>query len=272
MMMYENQEVLIEAAQNKNAAKRKEITDFIVELYDTIDITKSNSTKFLNDTKKLSDSQFIALFTSIIEDPKKHLYLEMEAFVNEPDYEKLEKAANDVVGEEYCHLYDYIAMPHLSDDPEHPYYTKEKIFNGYVNLRRVQQLVNNKNHIPTHVDKRDPKTGQVTLDSKASRVSDVEQFALICQKNDMILKEMFGPRGGDAVMRNEMEHQISTSGEARLSEMHDNKFNKTSLNTANVYLTAAGFETDLVTKNGILPRTIQNQYKEAKVIDRNKVK
>lgn len=268
----ESTEVLIEAAQNSNARKRKEITDFLVELYDTIDTTKSNSEKLLRDTEKLSDAQFIALFSSIVNDPKKHLYLEMEAFVNEPDYEKLEKAANDIVGDEYCHLYDYIAMPHLSDDPDHPYYTKEKIFNGYVNLRRVQQLVNNKNHIPTHVDKRDPKTGQVTLDSKASRVSDVEQFALICQKNEKILKEMFGPRGGDAVMRNEMEHQIATSGEARLSDMHDNKFNKTSLNTVNVYLTAAGFETDLITKNGILPRTIQNQYKEAKVINRDKVK
>lgn len=255
-----------------NSEKRKKITDFIVELYDTIDESKQNSKKFLQDTNKLSDSQFIALFTSIVNDPKKHLYLEMEAFVNEPDYEKLEKAANEVVGDEYCHLYDYIAMPHLSNDPDHPYYTKEKIFNGYINLRRVQQLVNNKNHIPTHVDKRDPKTGQVTLESKAARVSDVEQFALICQKNEMILKEMFGPRGGDSVMRNEMEHQISTSGEARLSEMHDNKFNKTSLNTANVYLTAAGFETDLVTKNGILPRTVQNQYNKAKVIDRDKVK
>lgn len=254
-----------------NSAKRQEITNFIVELYDTIDPTKSNSDKFIRDTEKLSDTQFIALMNSIVEDPKKHLCIEMEAFVNEPDYDKLEKAA-DVVGDEYCHLYDYIAMPHLSDDPDHPYYTKEKIFNGYINIRRVQQLVNNKNHIPTHVDKRDPKTGQVTFESKASRVSDVEQFALICQNNKNILKEMFGPRGGDSVMRNEMEHQISTSGETRLSDMHDNKFNKTSLNTANVYLTAAGFETDLITKNGILPRTVQSQYKDAKVIDRSKIK
>ena len=255
-----------------NSEKRKAITELLVSLYETIDTTKKNSQKLLADTEKLSDAQFIALFTSIVNDPKKHLYLEMEAFVSEPDYEKLEKAANDIVGDEYCHLYDYIAMPHLSDDPKHPYYTKEKIFNGYVNLRRVQQLVNNKNHIPTHVDKRDPKTGQVTFESKASRVSDVEQFALICQKNENILKEMFGPRGGDAVMRNEMEHQIATTGEAQLSEMHDNKMNKTSLNTANVYLTAAGFETDLITKNGILPRTLQNQFKEAKVIDRSKIK
>ena len=255
-----------------NSEKRKEITNFLVKLDDTMDPTKRNSQSFIAKTKNLSDAQFIALFTSLVNDPKRHLYLELEAFESEPDYEMLEKAANDVVGDEYCHLYDYIAMPHLSDDPDKPYYTKEKIFNGYINLRRVQQLVNNKNHIPTHVDKRDPKTGQVTLESKAARVTDTEQFALICQQNQNILKEMFGPRGGDPVMRDEMDHQISMSGRADMSEMHDNKLNKVALNTANVYLTAAGFETDMVTKNGILPRTIQNQYKKANSIDREDVK
>lgn len=250
--------------------KRKEITDFLIELYDTIDKTKRNSEKFLNQTKNMTDSQFIALFTSIVNNPKQHLYLEIEAFVNEPDYETLEKAANDVVGDEYCHLYDYIAMPHISDDPDKPYYTKEKIFNGYINLRRVQQLVNNKNHIPTNIDKRDPKTGQVTLDSKAARVSDTEQFALICQQNMNILKEMFGPRGGDPVMREEMEHQISTTGYADMEDMVDSKLNKVALNTANVYLTSAGFETNLVTNNGILPRTVMNKYEQKSKINRNK--
>lgn len=255
-----------------NSEKRKEITEFLVKLYDTVDPTKANSDKFKENTDKMSDSQFIALFTSLVNDPKRHLYIEIEPFVNEPDYEMLEKAANDVVGDEYCHLYDYIAMPHLSDDPDKPYYTKEKIFNGYINLRRVQQLVNNKNHIPTNIEKRDPKTGQVTLESKAARVSDVEQFALICQQNKNILKEMFGPRGGDPVMRDEMEHQIATKGTADLSDMVDNKFNKVSLNTTNVYLTSAGLETDIVTKNGVLPRTIQNLGKDANSMDRRNIK
>lgn len=254
-----------------NHEKREEISNFIVTLYDIIDPTKKNSSKFVADTKSLSDAQFLALFTSIVNDPKRHLYIELEAFESEPDYETLEKAA-DFVGEEYCQLYEHIAMPHLSNDPDNPTYTKEKIFNGYINLRRVQQLVNNKNHIPTHVDKRDPKTGQVVMESKAARVSDVEQFAIICQQNYNVLKEMFGPRGGDPVMRDEMEHQISTTGVAELSEMTDNKLNKTALNTANVYFLAAGLETDLITKNGILPRTLQNQYKGANVMDRDKVK
>jgi hypothetical protein len=254
-----------------NKEKRQKITKLIDDMYNGLDSTKKNSINFHNKTDKLSDSQFIALFTSLVNDPKKHLYFEMEAFVNEPNYETIEKVANDIIGDEYCHLYDYIAFPHLSEDGK-VYYTKNKIFNGYINLRRVQQLANNKNHIPTSTDKRDPRTGQVTQESKAARVSDVEQFALICQGNKKILKEMFGPRGGDSVMRDEMEYQISTSGSASLDDLTDNKLNKPSLNTTNVYFLSAGLETDLVTKNGILPRTLQNQYNKAKILDRDSVK
>ena len=255
-----------------NSEKRKEISDFLIKLYDHLDPTGRNTKKFLDQTTKLSDSQFIALFTSIVNNPKKHLYLEIEAFVNEPNYETIEKAATDIVGDEYCHLYDYIAMPHLSDDPDKPYYTTHKVFNGYINMRRVQQLVNNKNHIPVSNEKRDPRTAQVVQESKAARISDVEQFALICQGNKNILKEMFGPRGGDPVMRDEMEHEISLEGSTKLEDMTNSKFNKTSLNTANVLFIAAGLETDILTKNGILPRTIMNYDKKAKVMNRENVK
>lgn len=255
-----------------NTEKRKEITDFLIKLYDKVDPTGRNTQKFKSNTEKLSDTQFIALFRSLVNDPKKHLYLEIEAFVNEPDYETIEDAILNIVGDEYCHLYDYIAMPHLSDDPNHPYITKHKVFNGYINLRRVQQIVNVKNHIPVSTGKRDPRTAQVTQESKASRISDTEQFALICQHNENVLKEMFGPRGGDPVMRDEMEHQISTTGTVNLEEMTDSKLNKTALNTANVYFLAAGLETDLVTKNGVLPRTVQSYDKDAKYMNRDKTK
>lgn len=255
-----------------NTEKRKEITKLLVDLYNALDPTGKNTNKFKSQTEKLTDSQFIALFKSIVNNPKKHLYLEIEAFVNEPDYETIENAIYNIVGDEYCHLYDYIAMPYVSDDPDKPLITKNKIMNGYINLRRVQQLVNNKNHIPVSNGKRDPRTSQVTQESKAARISDVEQFGLICQGNEAILKEMFGPRGGDPVMRDEMEHQISTTGSTSLNEMVDSKFNKTSLNTANVYFIGAGLETDLVTKNGILPRTVINYDKKAKSMDRSNVK
>lgn len=250
-----------------NSEKRKEITDFLVEFYDTIDKKKLNSKKFLEFTKKMTDDQFIAYFTSIVNDNKKHLYIELQAFDNEPDYETLEKAA-DVVGDNYHHLWDYVCMRHFEDGKE--FYTKEKILTGYINIRRVQQIVNHKNSIPTDNNKRDSKTGQVSFESKAARVSDLEQFALICQGNYNILKEMFGPRGGDRVMRDAMEHQIAVSGNTELSTMVDNRLNKTSLMTANTYLTGACLDSNIIMKNGILPKTLFNYDKDVNILNNDK--
>lgn len=250
-----------------NAEKRKEITEFITTLFNMLDPTGLNAEKFINSHKKMSDSQFILKMNEFINNDKDNLYLEFESFENEPNFETIEKAA-DYVGDKYVKLFDYMAMPEVSGDPNNPVYTTHKIFNGYINMRRVQQIVDVKNHIPTSVDKRDPKTNQVTQESKAARVSDVELFSLLCQNNTNILKEMYGPRGGDPVMRDEMNYQISTAETAKLSDMHDNKLNKTSLNTADAYMLAAGFETDLVTKKGILKRTINKYGKDANTVKR----
>lgn len=250
-----------------NSEKRKEITEFITNLFDIIDPSGANSKKFINDHKNMTDSQFILKMKEFTDNDKKNLYVEFESFENEPNFETIDKAA-DFVGEKYVKLFDYMAMPEISPDPNNPIYTTHKVFNGYINMRRVQQIVDVKNHIPTSIDKRDPKTNQVTQDSKAARVSDVELFGLLCQNNINILKEMYGPRGGDPVMRDEMNYQISTSEVAKLSDMHDNKFNKTSLNTADAYMLAAGFETDLVTKNGILKRTLNKFGKDSGTIKR----
>jgi hypothetical protein len=106
------------------------------------------------------------------------------------------------------------------------------------------------------------------MESKAARISDSEMYGMICHGTKNILKEMYGPRGGDPVMRDELDYQIATKGTASLSEMTDSKLNKPALNTANMMLLAAGLETDMVTKNGILPRTVQMAHKDARSLDR----
>lgn len=253
--------------------KRKEITNLIDKLYNHLDPTKKNTKKFHELVDKMSDEQFIKYFTKLVNDPKKHLYVEFEAFVNEPNLELVLEAEKKIVGEEYCHTFDYLVFPHLSEDKSKPYVTKYKIFNGYINMRRVQQIVNHKNHVPTNVEKRDARTGQVTQESKASRVSDVELYGMIVQGVDDVIREMYGPRGGDLVMKDEMALQIAQSGTCNLKEMTNSKFNKVSLNTINTIYTAAGLETDLLTKHGILPRTLADGGQEIETrrkLDRSK--
>jgi hypothetical protein len=241
---------------------RSEMISLVKSLWDTLDPTGRNSKKFIDSTSSMSDVQFFNMIENLGE--KNHLYFEIEAFENEPYWELIE-AADKIVD---AKIYDYIAIPHISGDSEEPCYTVNKVLNGYINMRRVQQMVNKKNNIPTDVDKINPKTGQVTGDSKAARVSDMEQFALICHGTENVLKEFFGPRAGDPVMKDEMLHDIATTGSASLEKLPNSRLNKVALNTANVALLGAALESNLVTEDGILPRTVRNSYKEAKGLSR----
>jgi hypothetical protein len=57
-------------------------------------------------------------------------------------------------------------------------------------------------------------------------------------------------------MQNEMLYQIQRKGSVSLDELPSSPENKTSLNYMNFLLLAAGYESDLVDPNGMLPITI----------------
>jgi hypothetical protein len=247
---------------------RKELLDKITGVYDRLEGhtgTTVNSDNFLNMTKNMSDNEFFDYIHGILADPKKHLYFEIEVFEREPRWEEVEETAKFLNLE----LFDYVAFPHLSSDPSKPVYTINKIFVGWINMRRVQQVVNKKNSIPTGIDKRSSLTGQVSGESKAARVSDLEMFALVCHGVDNLTKEYFGPRAGDLVAKEEMLHQIATTGSVSLKDLPNKRSNRVALNTANVYLLGGGMESDLITKEGyILQRTFEKQYEGAKGLTR----
>jgi hypothetical protein len=127
------------------------MVQLVISVWDALDHTNKNSNKFSEKIKSMSDDEFFSMINSL--GKNNHLYFEIEAFENEPDWEMVEKADKIVDSK----IFDYIAMPHLSGDSETPYYTVNKVFNGYVNMRRVQQMINKKNNIPTDINKINPK-------------------------------------------------------------------------------------------------------------------
>lgn len=119
---------------------REEITNFICNTYDLLEAhtkTSENSTHFLNMTKDMTDKEFYEYTEKIIYTSKLHYYFEMENFEREPRFEEIEKADQFTNAK----LFDYIVFPHLSPDKAHPVMSINKIFNGNLNIRRVQQLL-----------------------------------------------------------------------------------------------------------------------------------
>lgn len=232
--------------------KPNKIEEYIYSVLDILDKTGANTEKYKKFFSSLSPEEFKAHMKEYILDENDHLHVELDTFDNPITVEEIVEAAKvaNVL------LEDYLVMPSISEDPDDPYVTNEKVMIGYINERRVQQVLSIKNHLSTSIDKRNPKTGQVMDDDKNARISDMEMYQLIYQQQYNTLNEMFGPRSDDMEMKNEMLFQIQRKGAISLDELDSNPGNKVSLNYLNFLMLAAGYETDLVNNKGLLPITI----------------
>lgn len=234
---------------------RKEIDALVLKTFETIEPDKINYNKYKNKVKNMSDDEYFEFIKGVSYNPDHHIFFEIEMMKeNQIQLDRIVEAAklNNVK------LFDRIGFRDIVDGET--VYTTHEMFIGRCPIRKVQQFLSKKNSMPKDINKVNPRTGQVTGKSKGGRVSDMELFGLIVQDIPNVIKEYFGPKSGDPVMKQQMYHSIATTGSASLAEMTNNKMNKVALNTANMILLGAGLESDLVTQPGlILPRTFKQQ-------------
>lgn len=174
----------------------------------------------------------------------------------EPKMEQIKDAADflKVPLEEYIY--------YRQEDPE-GIRSKMRVPTGYINIKRVQQILSKKNHYSFDVDERSLKTGDVKGDSKAASVSDVESFALTAIGADNALQEFLGPRSTRMKAKNQMYKQIAQNGFCTLESLEKEPSSSVVLSTINTYLLASGIRSDLITP------TLQTQYTLDKDIKEN---
>ena len=151
-------------------------------------------------------------------------------------------------------LYEYVAIPDVTGDPNNVVVTPEPVPVGYAHYKRMQQTVLKKNSASIRVDRKNPKTGQLVSDEKTVRNTDVETYAMMSLGATEGLKEFMGPRADDPVMENEMYTAISDNGYVRLQDLTSDPKNKVALNTLNMYFLMQGFVTNLIGPMGELPK------------------
>ena len=243
---------------NKNeefTKKRASMESLIYRFFKTLDPTGDNTKKYKALFQPMSDAKFKNFFVEFFNNPDHFLILDMVDYERDLQVEYIEEAAKLID----CPLYEYVAMPHLTMDKDHPVITKHKVPVGYLHLKRPQQTVMKKNGLSIQADQRSAYTGQVTGADKNGRESDLENCMLTSLGMKYTLKELNGPRADDLVMKKEMLEEINRNGYAELSGLTDKLENKTTLNTINTYFLGMGLHTDLVTKGLKLPYNINKE-------------
>ena len=223
-------------------AKRKEMETLIYTVFDKLDPTGVNVTKYRNMFKDMSDTQFDNFFKRLFENEDAYLLLDVVDYENSLSLDNVEAAAK-VLG---VPLFENVVMPHVNMDTDRPVVTKRPVPVGYLHIKRMQQILSKKNSASTEIGERAALTGQVVGKDKNSRESDTENFALMTLDTKDIIRELMGPRADDMVMKTQMYSEISKKGYVALDELTDDINNKTTLNTVNAFLLGMGIDSDLV--------------------------
>ena len=230
---------------------RKHIEQLIYDTFDAIDPSGNNTEKYRNIFSKMSNDEFEKHMKDFLSNDEENFILDIVEFEHSLKFDQCEAAAK-VLG---IPLMEYVYMPHLTMDKSNVVVTKEKCLVGYINVKRTQQLLHEKNGLSVSNEKVSPATGQVVGDDKNARDSDIEAVMLVALGAENILQELHGPRSDDYSMKRQLMQDISTKGYVMLEDLQSNRENKITLNTVNTYLLSMGLSSDLVTTNYVLPKT-----------------
>lgn len=245
--------------------KRQEITKIILETYRLMDPSGINESYMDNKLSAMNDSEFDKYIKTLVNDDTKNFKLCMIPYKNDLKYKNIKKAADNLG----VPLFEYVSMPFLNPDSDEVMMTQVKVPVGYLIIKKPQQMATKKNSMSIHAEKRSPLTGQVTAKDKNSRVSDMENIAITTLDNPELIKEFLSAKSDDMYAKSEVLKQIQNDGFVDMSKIETKPQNKIALNTMDVYFTACGLKTNLITDGLLLQRTLDNQNKRPDSISSN---
>lgn len=229
---------------------------------------KKNAMKYRDLLEGMDEKKFMSYMRKFFKSEDWNLRLTVEPGEDGLPFNDILKASKEAGVE----LFEHLALPNMSEDPDKPIITNNKVMVGMINGRRLQQRVRKKNSTSVSISKRDPRFNQVTGADKTGRVTDLETYALQVQGAKYALSEFFGPRADDSVSKDQMYHAIIEKGRVSLDELDIERHNKQALVAAQDLFTAGMIGNDLITREYLLPRTLKSGVQDARGIKRKEDK
>lgn len=127
--------------------------------------------------------------------------------------------------------------------------TKHKVPVGYINIKRLQQMLSKKNQFTFDTKSVDYATGEVKGKSKVHHISNSETYMLLLQNSKETLKEFFGPRGSNLEQKKEMKNRIAMDGWVSNKDMPETILKNEAVNTLDMYIISSGLKSDLLFNN-----------------------
>jgi hypothetical protein len=212
----------------------------IYKLMSDLDPSNYNTNVYKNYFSGLTDEQFKTFAYNLYMKEDFNLFIEMGLLdkKNSPSLKKIK----DIAKKRNVELFEYVEFPFKRPDhPDNPPISSTKIPVIYSVVRQLQQLLDKKNSMSSNTDSTNALTGQVTGESKAATVGNMQTISLITSNQLKVVKEMHGPRSDDFESKLKMIDKIESEGEYDVDDIPTRPENKQSLETMRVMLIGSGF-------------------------------
>ena len=227
--------------------KRKKAEALIYKFFNAIDPSKANTNFYKEMFAKMSDEQFMEFC-------KRRLpfRLQTTAFERELNPEKCINALKAI----NVPVLEKVSMPSIYKNSDGvPVTNSNEAMVGYLNLKKLKQIVTKKSGYNTNIDVRNPKTGQIVGNSKGVE-SDRELETLVLQNMDATIKEFTRAKADDMEAKNKMYNQINTTGQVSLKDLQSSKSSQVARNTVDAYLIGSGIYSNLLEEDYMTPYTL----------------
>lgn len=229
---------------------RKQAETLIYKAFDAIDPSKANSEFYKKMFSSMTDEEFLKFCSRRLP-----FRLQQSVF----DVELNPKRCIDGLKAINVPILETISNPQLyKDNNGNPVKTTHKAIIGYVNLKKLKQIVTKKSGYNTNIDVRNPKTGQIVGNSKGVE-SDRELETLVLQNMDNTIKEFTRAKADDMEAKNKMYNQINTTGQVSLKDLTSSKSSQVARSTVDVYLIGSGLMSNLIEEDYMTPYTLANK-------------
>lgn len=237
--------------------KRKRIEELVYGVLARLDISGYNLELY---KKKFKDDAELEKFLKWLDkDYDNNFYLHTTPYSEkgEPKLKHIQNAAEFLE----TPLREHIWFPHLNPEGE-PVRSKNKAVVGEIHIKRPQQYEKKKNKLATDISKRDHRTGTVTGESKGTKFSNVDAFAVFAVGNEDVAKELLGFRADNMFTKNQAYDMIRKTGMLDLEDLEDDVIHHTALTTYFWYMFGAMYMTDLLGGGDLLPHKDITRYKK----------
>jgi len=252
----DNKGILVEGLDQ---TKRNRMERLVFETLKILDKSLRNYEIYKKKFALMRDSAFFTWAKRFIDDPKQQFSIIAVPYENEPRAVDIEQAA-EYLG---VPLEEYVYFRHMSRNGE-AIKSKYPIIVGYLNLKRMQQMIYKKNAYVLDNSEVALKTGQVTGGSKGATLTKPEAFFLTALGADAALKELFTARADDYNKKDLMLRKIYSDGYVTIADFDEEDITKQKTkNTTDAYFIGMGFSTDLLTSDYKTPDTTVREKRRA---------